>query len=166
MKFIKYLLVFVSICVIAGATVYWISKKDPKALHYIATSETGSSTLAEESSVEIGTTTLRVGIANSFETRAHGLSDTSSLAQDAGLLFIFENDQKWGIWMKNMNYPIDIIWLSASSTIVDVKTGATPGSYPETFFPKDNARYVLEVNAGVFKNSGAKIGDSVEIERN
>lgn len=98
--------------------------------------------------VRIGDGVYKASIAKTNEERIKGLSGTTSLRQDQGLLMVYETDEKWPIWMKDMNYPIDIIWLDSNKKIVYIVKNAPPDSYPEKFVPKKEARYILELPAG------------------
>ena len=64
------------------------------------------------------------------------------------MLFVFPDNDQHGIWMKDMKFPIDIIWISENYNIVHVKKDATPESYPTVFKNSKPARYVLELPAG------------------
>lgn len=154
--------------IVAAAIVLIWSGQAKKIITYYHAAESGNenATSTQKTYVTIGSATLIVDVADTFEARAQGLSNTQSLPLDRGMLFSFEQDKQWGIWMKDMRYPLDILWLDASSTIIDVKKSADPKNYPETYFPKRNARYVLETNAGFFDQTGAKIGDIVKIFKN
>ena len=48
---------------------------------------------------------------------------------------------------RTMKFAIDVIWIDAKGTIVDIKHHVTPESYPEVFTSKEPARYILEVSA-------------------
>jgi len=79
------------------------------------------------------------------------------------MLFIFDTEDKYGIWMENMSFPIDIIWISADKQVVDIKTNAQACVIDcETYSPQENALYVLEVNAGFVEKNGVAIGDTVD----
>jgi len=108
-------------------------------------------------------TTVSIEIADSNESRLRGLSDRESLAEDAGLLFIFPLQDYYGIWMKEMKFPIDIIWLDENYSVVDIKSRALPESFPEVFSPRALALYVLEVNANFASNHDIKIGDTARL---
>lgn len=97
------------------------------------------------------------------ELRQKGLGGRTSLASDEAMLFIFESDDRYAFWMKDMLFPIDIIWISADNLIVDFVENISPDTYPESFAPKTNARMVLEVQAGVVQKNNFKIGDRVNI---
>lgn len=109
-------------------------------------------------------TRLLVEIASTPAQRTLGLSGRTSLSEGAGLLFIFPDDDRWGFWMKDMRFPIDIIWIDRNKRIVHIENNVLPESYPRVFLPAAAARYVLETNAGVSERSGWRVGDAVEIE--
>ncbi len=108
---------------------------------------------------------VRVAIAATNESRARGLSGYPALAEGAGMLFFFEYPGKPPFWMKEMHFPIDIIWISSDWKIVDITEAAAPESYPKTFLPQDDAQYVLEVNAGFAKAHNLSIGRSVTFQK-
>jgi uncharacterized membrane protein (UPF0127 family) len=85
----------------------------------------------------------------SAEALQHGLSGRTSMPQDQGMLFIFDHSAKHCFWMKDMHFPLDILWMDGNKTVVHVETNVQPDSYPQSFCPDQNARYVLELNAGV-----------------
>lgn len=115
----------------------------------------------------LGGDTFQVQVADTTETRVKGLSGSSQLKPDQGMLFDFQKDDKWGIWMKDMNYPIDIIWMDNGKQIVYMVKDAPPNSYPfTTFKPNDPARYVLELPAGTINKKRLKIGSKATFEIN
>lgn len=87
-------------------------------------------------------------IAQSAAERKQGLSGRESLDNQAGMLFVFPGDAQHGIWMKDMNFAIDILWLDADFDVVNMVQEAAPESYPATFRPQVPARYVIELPAG------------------
>ncbi len=101
-------------------------------------------------------------LAITARARMVGLSGRESLDEDRGLLFIFDQPGIYSFWMKDMNFPIDIIWISSDLKIVYIKPDASPLYYPETYKPEADAQYVLEVVAGFSEKNNLKIGDSVE----
>lgn len=89
-----------------------------------------------------------------------GLSGTDSLSEDQAMVFAFPGDGKWGIWMKDMQYPIDIVWLDSGRTVVHMVKNAQPSSYPSTTFrPEVNSRYVIELPSGTIERTGITKGD-------
>ena len=106
-----------------------------------------------------------MGLAQSLEDRVLGLSGREKLDENEGLLFIFDSPGIYPFWMKDMNFPIDIVWIGEDSgewRVVYIKKNAMPDSYPETFSPDKNAKYVLETVSGFFEKNNLKIGDTVE----
>jgi len=116
---------------------------------------------------------INVEIALTPEARTQGLSGRASLGEKEGMLFVFDAPGKYGFWMKDMNFPIDIVWFTPSEgneaglardlRVVYIKKDAKPESYPEIFMPEENARYVLEVLAGFSDENNLQIGDRAEL---
>src|SRR3989338_9807532 len=98
-------------------------------------------------------------IARSAADRQHGLSDSPQIAANQAMVFVFPSDGRWGIWMKDMNYPIDILWLDKAKKVQHIVTDAQPDSYPETSFrPPTDVRYVIELKSGTVKDKRITIG--------
>lgn len=106
---------------------------------------------------------LNIEIADSFDERQFGLSGRDYLDDNKGLFFVFDRDDFYGIWMKDMKFSIDIIWIDSGGKIVSIKTNILPATYPESFTSEKPAKYVLEVNAGWADKNSIKIGDMVEL---
>jgi uncharacterized membrane protein (UPF0127 family) len=98
--------------------------------------------------VKIDGVLFSVKVADTEEERRQGLSGTAGLAPRGGMLFVFDENDQHGIWMKDMNYPIDILWISESYNIVSIKKSVSPNTYPQVFQNSKPARYVLELPAG------------------
>ena len=105
----------------------------------------------EERTLIVGDTVLQVEVAQTTEQRMTGLSYRSSLAESRGMFFIFENDGIHGIWMKEMQFPIDVVWIDAAMKVLHIERSVAPNTYPKQFAPPTPARYVLEVPAGYTK---------------
>ena len=112
--------------------------------------------------VKIDGQTLKVDLATTPGAQAQGLSGRKSLAEGEGMLFVFPKPSKYFFWMKNMNFPIDIIWLDANQKIIYLKKDALPELFPETYGPEKNSLYVLEVKALFTEKNNSKLGDKVE----
>lgn len=100
-----------------------------------------------------------IEVAKSTEELQTGLSGRTSLAPNHGMLFVFDKDDTWGIWMKDMRIPLDIVWLNAEKRVVHIEANVQPDNYPAIFTPDQPARYVLEVNAGTVEGYGIGLGD-------
>ena len=116
--------------------------------------------------VEIGEgIRVAVTVASSVATREKGLSGKESLRSDEGMLFVFDQAGAYQFWMKDMRFPIDILWIK-DDMIADITTDAavpTPGEVLPTYFPKVSVDRALEVNAGFAKAHGLRIGTPVTI---
>lgn len=113
--------------------------------------------------VTFGTSTLIVELALSQDERALGLGKRFFLDEDEGMLFVYEKAGYPAIWMKDMLFPIDIIWLSSSFSVVHVERNVSPSSYPTSFKPKIPAQYVLETSAGYVDAHGVNLGDTLRL---
>lgn len=109
----------------------------------------------------IGSTDVNTSIARSWPERITGLSGTPYLPDDVVKLFMFDSSGYHSIWMKDMNYPIDIIWVNEEQEIVYIKKDARPESYPESFTSEVPAMYVIETASGFTENNQVKVGDLV-----
>ena len=114
--------------------------------------------------ITLGTTTLSVEVADTPLLRERGLSGRASLLPLRGMLFEFEEDGVWGIWMKDMRFSIDIIWMDAHGTVKTVAHNAQPESYPKVFYPSAPTRYVLEVPAGFARTHNIVKGDTLVLQ--
>lgn len=97
-------------------------------------------------------------VANNEESRVSGLSGMESLSKDKAMLFIFGTPGRYGIWMKDMKFPIDIIWLDDQKKIVSIQHNISPGTYPKVFSPDSESSYVLETNQGFAKENNFEVG--------
>jgi uncharacterized protein len=116
-------------------------------------------------SMKIADVYVQASVAKSWPDRIKGLSGTPFLPPQVVKFFEFESDGLHSIWMKDMNYSIDIIWVDADSNIVHIEEGATPESFPAMFVPATPARYVIETVDGFVKNNQIKVGDKVELPK-
>ena len=112
--------------------------------------------------VKIAGQNIKVDLALTNQEQTQGLSGRPSLDNNSGMLFIFEYPGNYPFWMKDMNFPIDMIWLSEDMKVVYIKKDARPEDYPATYGPDQDAKYVLEVVSGFSEKNNLKEGDQVE----
>ncbi len=112
-----------------------------------------------EYTIYLGSKALNVTVADEQSERIQGLSSVTSLGDFNGKLFIFDTDDKHGIWMKDMLFPIDIIWIDKNLTVIDIAENVDPSTYPRVYASKEPARFVLEVNAFFVSTTKVAIGD-------
>jgi len=113
--------------------------------------------------VVINNKAIKVEIAETATEQRQGLSGRTDLCADCGMLFIFPDSQIRKFWMKNMNFPLDIIWIDENKIVNISKNlppeGASPQESYSSQLPVNN---VLEVDAGYFERNQFKIGDEVK----
>lgn len=98
--------------------------------------------------VSIDGVELQAEVADTKEQRRLGLSGRDGLGKNEALIFLFERAGKHGFWMRDMKFPIDILWLTGNNTIVGITKEAQPESFPEVFYPSEAVITVIEMNAG------------------
>lgn len=99
--------------------------------------------------IKIGRCLLKIKYAHTHEEQLKGLGGRKSLPKDEGLLFVFVSQGKQCFWMKDMQFPIDMIWINSDKKIVYVEKNVSPNTFPQIFCPEANGQYVLETNAGI-----------------
>ena len=105
---------------------------------------------------------IDVEIALTPQELQHGLMGRTSLDKSKGMLFVFTDIAVHHFWMKNTRIPLDMLWIDATGRIVDIISDVQPcidGKYCPSQRPKNVAKYVLEINAGISKTNGLKEGD-------
>jgi hypothetical protein len=99
---------------------------------------------------------VRAEVADSFTSRMQGLMHRKSLAQNAGMLFVFEEAGPHCMWMKNTYVPLSVAFLDDAGAIINI-ADMTPHSEDSHCAAKP-ARYALEMNRGWFAERGIKPG--------
>lgn len=121
-----------------------------------------------QASVQVGGKTFHVDVAATPATRAVGLSGWEYLAEDGGMLFLFDAPGRYIFWMKGTRIALDIFWIRAG-TIVCVHEDAQPplpgtaGGDMERFSSPEPADMVLETRAGTARELGIRAGQPAHI---
>lgn len=119
-----------------------------------------------ENHLIINDSKISVEVADSPIEITKGLSNRGGLATNSGMLFVFEYKKTPSFWMKEMKFPIDIIWID-DDQIVDIsKNVPEPDSDTKTtqlplYKPVKPVNFVLEVNANYTIENNINIGDRV-----
>lgn len=99
-----------------------------------------------------------------YETQT-GLMYRKGMDDHQGMLFIFEDERMHSFYMKNTEFPLDIIYIKADSTIASFQENAQP--FNETGLSSQvPIQYVLEVNAGLAEKWLLEVGDKIEYHKN
>lgn len=150
-----------------AATSLTACKDKPEASQQIATEPVAFKQEAEAYLTKSGGDTiqhLKLEIADDDFQRETGLMYRESMEDDEGMLFIFENEELRGFYMKNTHIPLDLIFLNSQNKIVSITRNAKPQSL-ETIPSEVPAQYVLEINAGLSEEWNLAVGDSLILHR-
>jgi uncharacterized membrane protein (UPF0127 family) len=116
--------------------------------------------------ITINNKTFVVDVAKTDSEREKGLAIYKSLPENKGMIFIFSKSGNYPFWMKDMKFPIDIIYIK-DNKIVDIFENVLPpkssNDQLEVVSPKETADKVLEINANLSKKYNFKKGDLVNI---
>ncbi len=119
--------------------------------------------LSGQTKVILCDTEVLVDIADTDALREKGLSGRNTLKEGTGMLFVFETADRYGIWMKDMKFPIDIIWIDEAMHIVSIETKVAPSTYPAVFKPTVASTYVLELPSGFSSAHNLMVGGKIRI---
>src|SRR5918994_5917078 len=94
---------------------------------------------------------LSAEIPTTRELMAKGLAVKNELRENESMLFVFDKPSRHSFWMKDMKFPIDIIWLDSNGKVVHIEENLEP--CPLVFVcpgyaPNADSQYVLETVAG------------------
>lgn len=94
-----------------------------------------------------------------------GLQGKKLLEKNEGMLFSFKHDDYHGFWMRNMQFPIDMIWINGDKRIIHIEHYVPPchEDICPIYKPSRKARYVLEVRAGESVRNGFRLLDKVDL---
>lgn len=111
--------------------------------------------------------TLDVEIADSPIKWIRGLSKRETLPDGSGMFFVFEEDGLRTFWMKDVHFPIDIIFIDGDMVIKKIWKSVPPcEKEPCELYPSGGpVRYALETHAGFCDKYGVKVGQKVEFKR-
>ena len=115
---------------------------------------------------------ISVEIAYTAASKAKGLGGRPCIQPNQGMLFDFGKDGHYAIWMKDMKFPIDVIWISSEHKIAAITIDFKPSTYdnqnPQKSVRWGNqipARYVLEVKANTAKQLHLALGMLVHFQK-
>ena len=106
---------------------------------------------------------VRVEIADTDAERQTGLMGRTTLEGDAGMLFVFDQEQTLSFWMKDTLIPLSIAYIDSEGRIVDIQDMQPLDDLPPQYVSAEPAQYALEVNQGFFEERGVTVGDMVAL---
>ncbi len=104
---------------------------------------------------------LQAEVADTPEKLLFGLAFRESLPENGGMIFLFEKSGLHKVWTKGFQFPVDLMWVDESKNIVHIKEAVQPcmkDPCPWHGPPPENARYVIEADAGFAQRAEASVG--------
>jgi len=108
----------------------------------------------------IGGKQYTLEIADTAAMREQGLSGRIDMAKNHGMLFRYPNQGVRCFWMKDMHFPLDIIWLNAQNQVIKVARNVAPDTYPPSYCASP-AQSVIELHAG--EATSVRIGQTIQL---
>jgi uncharacterized protein len=127
----------------------------PKMLHTEAQDQYMKATIA------VKNTTIAADLAVTPDEQSKGLSGRENLSENQGMLFVMKTPGKYGFWMKEMKFPLDIFWLDRAGNVVYIKENLQPCLSTlncPTYTPDMDSNNVLETVAGFAHKYGLAKG--------
>ncbi len=130
---------------------------------YFAKNDFNLTTLAK---AKIGDYSFNLLLAKTAKEKEIGLSNTKSLPKDTGMLFEFEKADYYSFWMKDMKFPIDIIFIKDNKIVTIYNEVKPPTNNKELaiYQPLEPANKVLEISSGLSKQYGFKKDMEIKYE--
>lgn len=113
----------------------------------------------------VGGDCFSLEVVDTEHERITGLSGRDNLRAYSGMLFEFPATGNQCMWMQDMKFPIDILWLDDNYIVQQAISNVEPSSYPETFC-SDHTKYVIELPADISHNYRIRTGDRLNLIRN
>lgn len=152
------LFVIIIVLIIAGFIAFFLVftlKKETKS----------AQTIPQKACLRIDTAlptcTFYLDIADSEATRIKGLSGRKSLADNEGMVFVFQQSEIQCFWMKGMLFPLDIIWLNDTKIITKIEKNVSPDTYPQQVCSDMLDKYVIELRSGTSDSIGLELGQKI-----
>ena len=116
--------------------------------------------LAAKNYLQVGKSGVAVEVRDTEEGRSQGLSGREKLAEDEGMLFVFDQPGIYGFWMKGMKFPLDFIWIK-DNAVAEITENVAVSRMD--IRPKEAVDKVLEVNSGWVKQNNVRVGDKIKL---
>lgn len=134
--------------------VYQLAPPDPDSYERVTV------TAYDENGTRLAAVDVRV--ADTDAKRWLGLSATGNLSTGEGMLFVHESENDRSYVMRNMSFPIDIVFVGANESVTAVHHAAVPdGEYERSYAGR--AKWVLEVPRGWANRTGVDVGDRIAV---
>lgn len=117
----------------------------------------------------LGKKKLVVEVADTDERRAYGLMFKKKIDDSEGMLFVFDDEDRRGFWMKNTLVPLSIAYFGADRVlkeIIDMQPAVMGATQPKTYRSKAKAKYALEVSIGWYQRMKIRPGEKLRFADN
>lgn len=119
--------------------------------------------------IKVDDVVLEVQIADDESKRIRGLMFQDPLPYDQGMIFVFDEPGVYSLWMLNMQFALDMIWIDANGNVVHIEQDIPPCETPteimacQSIVPSGEAMYILEVTAGFVEQFGITKDSKVDL---
>ncbi len=114
-----------------------------------------------KSQITLAGTTFRLEVTKTLSDQERGLGGRSGLAAHAGMLFAYQGTAQRCMWMKDMKFDIDIVWIDSSRKVTKIESSLSPATYPQIYCA--DAQNVVELPAGTAQQYDLKVGQTLDI---
>lgn len=155
------LILAIMLTVISGMCLSQENVKPPSQ----ATTTTTMEPVPENAVIFKDGTVIPIELARTDAQQMRGLMYREGISENEGMLFIFDKDDYYDFWMKNMNFPIDMVWMDSDFKVVHIEKDAPPCTTRPCplYGPEKPTRYVLEIKANLSDKRGIEVGDMLDV---
>jgi uncharacterized membrane protein (UPF0127 family) len=100
-------------------------------------------------------------VAKTKEAQVKGLSGRPCIGKNQAMLFEFRDSAQHCIWMKDMKFDIDVVWLDDENEVIKTVPNMLASSYPKSYCPDTPTKRVLELPVGGIDNLGLQLGTAL-----
>jgi uncharacterized membrane protein (UPF0127 family) len=159
-KYLKYIIIGLALIAVIAVAVLGVGEAKPKPKASKPVSKCGP--YRTDTTVEINGTIINAEVPKNSTEFEKGLGGRPCILPNQGMLFGFKKPGQYPFWMKDMKFPVDIIWISTDHKVAAEEINLQPSTYPDRFVNKDSpAQYVLEIKANLSKELKMTLGTPV-----
>jgi uncharacterized membrane protein (UPF0127 family) len=103
----------------------------------------------------LGKCPMKLKIASTPQSQLKGYQDEKEPSDNEGILFVYPSEIQASFWMKDVSFPLDILFFNSNKELIDSMT-MSPDSYPKIFTCKKPAQYAVETRSGWYARHGNK----------
>ncbi|HVX58148.1 MAG TPA: DUF192 domain-containing protein [Candidatus Saccharimonadales bacterium] len=116
----------------------------------------------DDENINVNGQIIRVQVAATTAEQDRGLGGKSCISDNQAMLFKPQSSGT-SVWMKDMNFPIDIVWINSKHEVVQIDSNISPKTYPKSFASAQPASYVMELKAGRASSLGLGAGSLINL---